>query len=204
MPHQVNPFSVNIATSARGTMLGNRGILQGGADWAGKHWICCLIDPRLRPKRPRKYTKLFFLDEAVALAAGHRPCHRCRKERLDSFAKAWCPAEPPSPDEMDEALHEERVGGRARQPRTLAARSQRRHDGWFEELPDGAFVVKDNEAWLVYGKRIHRYNSTGYDLVESLPHGPAKILTPPSIIKVLKTDYKPCLHPSVAALTDCN
>ena len=200
MPHQITPFSVNIPTGAPGTMMGNRGILNGKRDWAHKSWICCVTDPRFKPKRPRLYTKLFFLDEAVALSAGHRPCHRCQKERYECFAMAWCPTKPPKPAEIDLVLHEERIGGRPRQPRTLSARRQRRHDGKFEELPDGAFVARENAAWLVQGNHILRYDPTGYDVVESLPNGPAEILTPPSTIKVLEAGYKPCLHPSVAAL----
>ena len=201
MPHQITPFSVNIKTSALGTMMGNRGNLQGGKDWTSKGWICCVTNPRL--KWPGKYTKLFFLDEAVALAAGHRPCYRCRKKRYESFAKAWCPTKPPKHTEMDEMLQEERIGGRARQPRTLAARGQRHHDGQFEDLPDGAFVIRETAAWLIQGNRILRYKPTGYDLVESRPDGPAKILTPPSTLKVLKADYVPDLHRSVADLTAC-
>ena len=194
MPHQITPFSVKIATSALGTRMGNRGNLQGGRDWVGTRWICCVTDPRL--KRPHSYTKLFFLDEAVALAAGHRPCHSCQKERYRCFAKAWCPAKPPTWSEMDDVLDKERLGGRAHQPRTLAARGQRRHDGRFEDLPNGAFVVRETAAWLVQGNRILRYKPTGYDLVESLPDGPAKILTPPSTLKVLRAGVSGQSRPS--------
>ena len=101
---------------------------------------------------------------------------------------------------MDAVLHEERLEGRAGQPRTFAARPRRQHSRRFENLPDGAFVVIEGAAWLVHGDRILRYNPGGYDLVSGRPDGPATVLTPPSIIRILASDYVPCLHDSAAEL----
>src|SRR5437762_13426760 len=129
MPRQnrVTPFGEIIATQGRGTFLGNRGVLHDGAGhvkraWQLKRWLVCVLEFRGRKRQvmtPGHYTELFFLDEATALAAGHRPCAECRRERFNAFRKAWRSAHPgagasslPTADEIDRRLHAERVADR--------------------------------------------------------------------------------------------
>src|SRR4051794_26424644 len=99
MPRQnrVTPSGDIITTPERGTLMGNRGVLHD-ADarivrrWQGKRWIACVLEfkGRWRPvMAPGRYTELFFLDEATALAAGHRPCAECRRRRFDEFRDTW-------------------------------------------------------------------------------------------------------------------
>ena len=124
MPRQnrVNPFGEIIATPERGTFMGNRGVLHDDEGrirrkWQGKRWIVCVLEFRGRKRKvmtPSRYTELFFLDEATALAAGHRPCAECRRERFKSFCCAWQPAHPqkggsrPSASDIDTCLNAER------------------------------------------------------------------------------------------------
>ncbi len=142
--NRVTPFGDIIATPERGTMMGNRGILHderrrlGRRRWAHKAWICCLTEFRARKRRvmaPGRYTELFFLDEAVALAAGHRPCFECRREAARAYAACW--GGNPRAGEMDRVLHAERLDGKR----------QRIHSCEAADLPDGAFVRRNDAAW---------------------------------------------------------
>src|SRR5580704_9279628 len=143
MPRQnrVNPFGEIIATQDRGMFMGNRGVLHDEESrirrkWQGKRWIVCVLEFRGRKRKvmtPGRYTELFFLDEATALAAGHRPCAECRRERFNAFRSAWQKAHPskntqPTASEIDNRLHSERVS-----PEYLFVAK-------LAELPNGAFV----------------------------------------------------------------
>src|SRR4051812_33986092 len=147
MPRQnrVSPFGEIIATSERGTFMGNRGVLHDGEGrieraWQSKRWIVCVPAFRGRKRRvmtPGRYTELFFLDEATALAAGHRPCAECRHARFLDFCNAWGQAQRdrrrsarPTAQEIDDRLHAERVA---------ADRSQRTFEAALDGLPDGVF-----------------------------------------------------------------
>jgi len=118
LQNRVTPFGEIVATPARGLSMGNRGILHddrrrlGRRRWTHKAWICCVTEFRGRRRQvmaPGRYTELFFLDEAVALAAGHRPCFECRRAAANAFAACWG-GEPRAPD-MDRVLHAERLAG---------------------------------------------------------------------------------------------
>ncbi len=138
MPRQnrVNPFGEIIATQDRGMFMGNRGVLHDQEGriqraWQGKRWLVCVLEFRGRKPQvmsPGHYTELFFLDEATALAAGHRPCAECRRERFNAFRDAWRLAEdshPPTADEIDNRLHAERLtlpSGSKNQCRPAASR----------------------------------------------------------------------------------
>ena len=83
LPNRVNPFGELFATPARGTLMGNRGgVIHNAAQqivrqYRSRQWITCKLEFKGRRRKvmtPGLYTELFFLDEAVALAAGHRPC----------------------------------------------------------------------------------------------------------------------------------
>ena len=154
LQNRVDPFGELFATPARGLFMGNRGGRFHADDrkltkrrWASRQWICCVLDfkNRRRDVWGRYYTELFFLDEATALAAGHRPCFECRRKDAETFAETWRQAfrlrARPRAAEMDERLHAERLDGR----------SKRLHRREIEDLPDGAFVALEDGACAVRG-----------------------------------------------------
>ena len=154
--NRVTPLSELVADPARGLVYGNRGCLHDDSGrvrrrFAGRRWIAC----RLRFKdwqrgpllQPGRFTELFFLDEATAFAAGHRPCALCRREDYVRFGAIWGGLHPgqAGADEIDAQLHRERVDP--------ATRAHRLHDAELAELPDGAFVLDEGAPWLVLGQR---------------------------------------------------
>jgi hypothetical protein len=196
--NRVSPDGDITAAPGRGAWMGNRGRLHEGAgtrdivrDHQNKAWLTCALSFRGRrvPQwQPGRYTPLFFLDEAVALAAGHRPCAECRHEAFLAFARAL--AEPdgggprPRAREIDARLHAERA--RDGQRRRLL--SELPWDG----LPDGAFVIAGNDPAVVSGGHLTRYDraSNAYGGREPRPGaGMAAVLTPPSAITVLRAGY---------------
>jgi hypothetical protein len=200
LQNRVTPFAELIATPARGLFLGNRGgrfhtdaKTLTARRWASRQWLCCVLafKDRRRDVWGRFYTELFFLDEPTALAAGHRPCFECRRHEALDFAERWRLARGqgrrPYADEMDLVLHNERLSGRAK----------RLHRGDVDRLPDGAFVVLEDEAFAVRGDALLRWTPTGYERRQPRPRRSAvDLLTPPSIVAVLATGYRPHWHPS--------
>src|SRR5262249_37353004 len=170
LQNRVTPFGELIATPARGLVYGNRGCLHDDKGrirrrYAVKRWIACRLrfrgwhrSPLLQPGR---FTELFFLDEATAFAAGHRPCALCRREDYDRFSSIWRELHPGEigADAMDARLHEERVD-----PTT---RGQRRHTLPNEPLPSGAFVADDASAYLVAEGMLLRWTPFGYERMEA-------------------------------------
>lgn len=175
----VTPFGEITATQAKGLLMGNRGILADKDGrlrrlWKHKGWICCVTklgNGLVPPKKPFLWTPLFFLDEAVALAAGHRPCAWCRKDDYDRFAEAWPAKAPVLAKKIDETLHKERVDP--------VCKEQLRHTAEFDGLPSGTFVALNGEAWLVRDTSLARYTPSGYDECVPKPSGSAVVLTPP-------------------------
>jgi hypothetical protein len=198
--NRVTPFGEIIATPERGSMMGNRGILHDAhghirRPWVLKRWIVCVLEFRGRNRTvmtPNSYTELFFLDEATALAAGHRPCAECRHARFIDFCSAWKAGHPgvfstrrPTADEMDDRLHAERVS---------PDRSKRTHPAGLEDLPDGVFVVlpEDQAAWLVWQGELWKWSPGGY--VERRPRPDrqsVRLLTPPSTVAAIRAGYRP-------------
>jgi hypothetical protein len=203
--NRVTPFSELVADPARGLVYGNRGCLHDDRGeirrrYAGKRWIACRLefkgwrrDPIMPPGG---YTDLFFLDEATAFAAGHRPCALCRRDDYRRFTERWWTMHPGERgvDAIDARLHAERLD-----PST---RTQRRHDASLPDLPDGAFVVgEDGDAWLVHADELLRWTPSGYATRTRRPAGRAILLTPPSLVEVLRPGWEPLvpfLHPSAA------
>ena len=200
--NRVTPFSELVADPARGLVYGNRGCLHNADGQivrrhGVKRWISCRLEfkdwKRTRLLQPGKFTELFFLDEATAFAAGHRPCALCRYEDYRSFVTLWHklhPGDETGADTIDARLHAERVDG---------ARRQRRHEAPFETLPDGAFVVDGDVPWLVVGERLQRWTPAGYVDSRPRPRGTAMVITPHSLLAVLATGWEgvvPLLHPS--------
>ena len=201
MPRQnrVTPTGELIADPARGLVYGNRGCLHDAAGrirrrYAVKRWISCRLEfkgwHRHPMMQPGRFTELFFLDEATAFAAGHRPCALCRREDYDHFGAIWRELHPTQrgADAMDAQLHEERLGSGA----------QRRHTAGFVELPDGAFVLHAGEPHLVLGDDLLCWTARGYIARTPRPRGKAVLLTPPSLVHVLRTGWDgavPLVHP---------
>jgi hypothetical protein len=207
MPRQnrVSPFGELIATPARGTLMGNRGCLHDAhkqivRSSQVRRWISCVLDFKGRRReimQPGHYTELFFLDEATALAAGHRPCAECQRQRFNDFRRHWAAANPdlagsaaPVVDIIDAALHRERLGDQRRQrdkvKRTYAER--------LDILPDGTFVVLagGDTAYLVRGAVLYPWSFAGYGRPIARPLGDTVvILTPRSIVRALAHGYQP-------------
>ncbi len=140
--------------------------------------------------KPRSYTELFFLDEATAFAAGHRPCAECRNADYKRFRALWerCFGVASSVDEIDAVLHDERLDGREK--RTWRAD--------FSSLPDGTYVAIDGAAFIVWGAELAAWSDRGYGRRFARPtEGEAEVLTPPSIVAVFRAGYEPGVHPSL-------
>lgn len=213
MPRQnrVTPFGDIIATPDRGTFLGNRGVLHDAEGrirraWQLKRWIVCVLAFKGRKRRvmtPGHYTELFFLDEATALAAGHRPCAECRRERFNAFRMAWRSAYPgisgsplPTADEMDSRLHAERVG---------PDRTKRLFEASVDELPNGVFVQHakwGEDAYLVWNGGLFAWTAGGYTRRRGYPKkAEVLVLTPEATVATIRAGYAPEIHPSAVTLT---
>jgi hypothetical protein len=200
LQNRVTPTGDIIATPHRGMFTGNRGIIHDPATrtllkkrWSSPAWITCLCEFRgwRRPVMARRsWTELFFLDEATAFAAGHRPCFFCRRDDATRFRTAWETGNGASKltaKAMDAQLHQERLDhGRKRLhalPVPLA------------KLPDGAMVQQGEESFLAMRGRALLWSLAGYARVEREPESPM-LLTPPSTLRALCAGYQPLLHPT--------
>jgi hypothetical protein len=201
--NRVTPLGDLIADPARGLVYGNRGCLHDEDGrirrrYDGRRWIACRLRfrgwHRAPLMQPGRFTELFFLDEATAFAAGHRPCALCRREDYDRFVEIWHLVHPgqTGADAIDAQLHGERLD-----PNT---RAQRHHEAPFDELPDGTFVLHDGEPRLVRGANLLLWIPSGYVDAIARPCGAsALVITPPSLVEVLRHDRRPVvplLHPS--------
>ena len=203
LQNRVSPFGELFADAARGTLMGNRGgrihddsRQLGTRRWASKQWICCKLDFKDRHRRVwgDSYTELFFLDEVTALAAGHRPCFECRRADANAFAKSWSAVtgQKPSAPQMDDALHAQRLNGRGKCMHRMR----------LTDLPDGAMIARDGEAYAVKGDRLLRWSASGYGPpIRRENSDTADVLTIPAILAVLSAGYQPRWHPSAVLLT---
>jgi hypothetical protein len=210
-PNRVTPTGEVVAIAQRGLFLGNRGCIHDAPRhlarrWQVRRWITCALrykDWRAPTWEPRRWTPLFFWDEAVALAAGHRPCALCRHRDYVAWQDAWAAAtgQRPGADGMDRRLHADRLDGRA----------QRRHTRPWPALPTGAFVelplagtvgravapARLPVPALVVGDRLVPWSPAGYGLPRDRPaRGEATVLTPAVTVDLLARGYAPRLHPS--------
>jgi len=203
LQNRVLPTGEIVSDPARGLLTGNRGILHGpdrrlgAARWRHPHWIVCALDhPHgvvRRPMSPGTWTELFFLDEAVAMAAGHRPCAYCRRHAWEAFRAAWARAGLPGrrAAEIDRALHAARV---------TRNRGQVRHVANIPSLPDGVFLLGDTGPQLVLGDALLPFAPAGYGSPIPRPgEGPATVLTPAPTVAVLRAGYRPVIHPSAVS-----
>lgn len=205
LQNRVTPWGEIVAVPERGLFMGNRGCLHDGdrrilKAWARRPWITCVLlfkDRHRTPMTPGQYTELFFLDEATALAAGHRPCATCRREDYRRFKDGWIRANPELALDtggeitgVDRVLHSERVDPAGRK-RTWRAR--------LGDLPEGSLVAfeGEREPLLVTGGVLQPWTPGGYGPPRSAPAGTqVRVLTPASVVKVMAQGYRPRLHPS--------
>jgi hypothetical protein len=183
------------AVAARGSMMGNRGgrlhrpdDSLGATRWRSRAWICCLTEFRGRHRQVwgHGYTELFFLDEATALAAGHRPCFECRRADARSFAAAWGRAigdDPPRAPAMDRILHAERLAP----PEPVAV----------ADLPAGTIFRNNDGFHLRTRDDALPWSFSGYGAPRTMPaNTTVAAVTPAHVRAALAAGYRPHLHPS--------
>ncbi len=202
LQNRVTPSGDIIATSERGLFVGNRGIIHDPPTktllkkrWSTPAWLTCVLEFRGRRRKVmarRSWTELFFLDEATAFAAGHRPCFYCRRDDANRFRSAWEQGNGRhdllAPD-IDAVLHHERLDGRRKRLHALPMP--------LAELPDGAMVQAGADSFVIARGRPLRWSPGGYSEVSSALQQPM-LLTPPSTLRAFTAGYRPVLHPSAS------
>ena len=207
LPNRVDPFGAIHAVPSRGTMFGNRGGCMHrdqklmGRPWTNERWICCVLEFRGRWRQVMsegRYTELFFLDEATAFAAGHRPCMECRRGDAMRFIDAWTRAHLPPGEKLKTISHIDRIAHRERiDPLT---RRQRTTSVQLSTLPDGVFVTLPADPQtprLLRHGRLLPWSFEGYGAPESIGSAEAvTLLTPPSFAFAFAAGYTPAVHSS--------
>jgi hypothetical protein len=205
LENRVDPYGATFRSPARGTMMGNR----GGAihnesreivrRYISRRWIACVLEFKGRKRTvmsPGRYTELFFLDEAVALAAGHRPCAECRRERFLAFQNAWTRhaggISAPRASQMDDELHRARIDRRGNKVTYEAA---------LDQLPNGCFVDTAGSAFLVWNGALLLWTPERYARRDAYPQmKTVTVLTPRPIVECIRAGYQPAIHPSAREL----
>jgi hypothetical protein len=204
--NRVTPSGAIVSIAQRGTFFGNRGILHDERgvirrEWQVRRWLVCLLEFHGRHRTvmtPNRYTELFFLDEATALAAGHRPCFECRRARFLAFRDAWArgnlpgiAAETVRVRQIDDLLHADRLG---------PERSKRTFRSTLGDLPDGVFVTlagSNGTFYLIWPGKLLVWSIEGYRDGRSLDVGEVvTVLTPRSTVAAIRAGYRPEVHPS--------
>ena len=200
LQNRVTPTGEIIATPHRGMFTGNRGIIHDPATrtllrkrWSSPAWLTCVCEFRGRRREVmarRSWTELFFLDEATALAAGHRPCFYCRRNDANRFRAAWEQGNGTRGlrvPEIDAVLHRERLDHGRKRLHPLPTP--------IDKLPDGTMVQAGDESFLIARGRALQWSPAGYGAPRAVPAG-VMLLTPPSTLRALQSGYQPVLHPS--------
>lgn len=211
LQNRVDPFGAIHAVETRGLFTGNRGVIHDPATktllsrrWSTKAWIVCECEFRGRrrevmgrnaPSGNAGWTELFFLDEVTALAAGHRPCFYCRRERAKEFAECYANAfritRPRAPD-IDARLHGERLASGGVLPVA--------HQAEIKDLPDGTMVAAGRRAFGLHRGKLREWGFDGWR-TESVPAAEldedARLLTPPTTVAVLRSGFRPIWHPGI-------
>lgn len=199
-PNRIQPDGTFLASPAKGGFMGNRGCLHDATGTIrrrhqGKLWITCTL--REKPSRgavpqtaPGRYTPLFFHDEAVAAAAGHRPCAECRRAEYNDFRAAWTRAfgTLPKATGIDATLHAARIDP--------ATRSPRRHVAALDTLPDGVFLLWQGHPHRVAGDCLNPFTPAGYTAPIPRPQGMVTLLTPEPLVRVMQHGWQPVLDPA--------
>jgi hypothetical protein len=201
LQNRVTPFGDIVAIPQRGTFIGNRGIIHDpatktllGRRWTTKAWLVCVLHfkgQRREVMSRRSWTELFFLDEAIALAAGHRPCFYCRREAAEAFRSAWARGNggsAPLAHEMDAQLHAERLERGRKRVHAIP--------GPVGKLPDGAVITAAGKAFTLVRGNAFLWTEEGYRAEQQFPRADG-LLTPPSTLLALRAGYRPVLHPDL-------
>lgn len=198
LQNRVDPFGNIIRTDARGSWMGNRGVIHNEqkeitSAFRNKAWITCLLEFKGRHRSvmtPGRWTELFFLDEATAFAAGHRPCFECRREDAKRFKSCWITGNQAhhfsmstSINEIDEILHVERIGREMKKVK---------HEENSADIPEGTFILSNESPWLLHKGRLHLWTPMGYEESKPLPEDSLlTILTPKSTVNAFRAGYVP-------------
>ncbi|TDK50354.1 hypothetical protein [Antarcticimicrobium luteum] len=199
--NRVDPAGTFQAVPAKGTLMGNRGILHDETKTIirphnHQNWVTCALSFKGIKRKimsPRKYTELFFLDEATAFAAGHRPCAECRRERYREFTDAWrCTHGEPEagrslPQTIDKALHAARID-RKRRKVTFSAP--------IHDLPDGTMFSDGDDIVLAWHGAQLLWSFEGYRERAGLSSTNVTVLTPRPVVEVFKNGFTPFVHAS--------
>jgi hypothetical protein len=200
LQNRVNPYGEICFSENRGAFTGNRGVIHNEKRQIVRHfkvkrWIICLLKYKHYQRKvmtPNRWTELFFLDEATALAAGHRPCTFCQRERSIEFREHWVAANQTfygisdkKVDAIDNVLHEERI-------------SVEKPFLQIDDLPDGVFVEFNKKPYLIFNNRLLEWSFEGYaDPVEKPQNVALKIITPLSTVRSIKNGFQPIMFESV-------
>jgi hypothetical protein len=201
LQNRVTPWGEIVAAEGRGLFMGNRGILHNEQRQVVRHsqvrrWIACRLEFRGRHRtvmKPHSYTELFFLDEATAFAAGHRPCAECRHTDYQRFRALWQACHPGrwNAESIDARLSAERLEKRA---------VKRIHAAEITTLPDGSYIQLEDRAWLIWEGELWSWSAARYEQRRAKPaHGMIALLTPPSVVSVFRAGYQPMVHASVSS-----
>ncbi len=198
MQNRVNPFGEIIQTPARGLWMGNRGHIHNlnrkiVRPFKLKAWLTCKLEFKGRKREimaPNLYTELFFMDEATAFAAGHRPCFECRRDDYNKFKTSWLKGNPEykftdktSIQYIDEILHNERMNKNG---------SKKTYEENNSNLPNGTFITTDNQPYLVFNKHLYLWTSQGYTKKKSFSAvGKSLVLTPKSVVNTFRAGCIP-------------
>ena len=198
LQNRVDPRGNIIAVTARGSWMGNRGVLHNDQQkivrpYKLNAWITCVLEFRGRKREvmaPNRYTELFFLDEATAFAAGHRPCYECRRQDFERFKRCWLKGNPEygfsessSINEIDKILHHQRIDSKG---------AKQTYEELGENIPDGSFVEILGKAYLVAGNHLFEWSAPGYGEGKMLPASTKfAVLTPESIVNAFRMGYHP-------------
>ena len=198
LQNRVDPWGNIIRTNARGAWMGNRGIIHDDRQhiiqpFKLKAWLICRLEFKGRKRAvmtPNRYTELFFLDEATAFSAGHRPCFECRRQDYQRFKSFWLEGNPEyhynertSIREIDDILHRERINRAGVKPT---------FEENIAELPNGTFVLHDGQPFVFADGLLYAWTAFGYEKGQSLPATKMMtVLTPKSVVRAFRAGYQP-------------
>ena len=197
LQNRVDPLGRFIKTNARGAWMGNRGVIHTDKEivksFKHKAWIICVLEFKGRKREvmsPDRWTELFFLDEATAFAAGHRPCFECRRDDANNFKSCWIKGNPgyaftmkTSIQHIDEIIHRERID---------SAQQKITHPRTAHSIPHGTFILRNDDAYLFSNNKLYRWTPFGYEAgIDVQPDAMLTVLTPASIVNAFRAGYVP-------------
>jgi hypothetical protein len=200
LQNRVDPLGRFISTSARGSWMGNRGVIHKDKQivraFKHKAWITCALEFKGKHRTvmmPDRWTELFFLDEATAFAAGHRPCFECRKDDAKRFKSCWIKGNPThnftmatSINQIDEIIHHERIDDN---------KEKVLHERMLVDIPEGTFILLNDEPYIFTQDKFHRWTPFGYENEIGIPEITTfAVLTPHSIVNALRAGYVPQIN----------